>query len=179
MADNPRSQCNSAHVAASNTPQHPIPGNWPPPTVLLAGCRPHGSEANTRDVWLTPAELAARLKLPVKTLAAWRAMGRGPQSARMGKHRRYLTAYVVVWERDLPFNSAVLSAPAPSREWLDSEIWLTPDELAARLKLPKKTLAVWRSTGQGPRYATAGRHCRYLLSDVTAWERSLFAESDR
>ena len=59
------------------------------------------------------------------------------------------------------------------------EIWLTRQEVAARAKLPVATLAQWASQGKGPRYAKFGRHCRYRLSDVIAWENDQFADDPR
>lgn len=53
--------------------------------------------------------------------------------------------------------------------------WLTRPEVGERLKVPDKTLAQWASQGKGPRYARFGRHCRYRLSDVIAWEDAQFA----
>jgi hypothetical protein len=50
-------------------------------------------------------------------------------------------------------------------------VWLSPDEVAARLKIPKKTLAVWASTKRGPRYARIGRYRRYRLDDLALWEQ--------
>lgn len=50
------------------------------------------------------------------------------------------------------------------------ERWLSRQELADRYGLPIRTLAQWASKGTGPRYARLGRHARYRLSDVTAWE---------
>ena len=50
------------------------------------------------------------------------------------------------------------------------ERWLSRGELADRLGLPVKTLARWASKGTGPLYARMGRHVRYRLSDVLAWE---------
>ncbi|MGC4993414.1 helix-turn-helix transcriptional regulator [Nocardia salmonicida] len=43
-------------------------------------------------------------------------------------------------------------------------------ELAARLKIPVKTLAAWASAGTGPRFARMGRYRRYRLGDVRDWE---------
>ncbi|MHA7661858.1 helix-turn-helix transcriptional regulator [Mycolicibacterium sp. HS_4_1] len=54
------------------------------------------------------------------------------------------------------------------------DYWLTRLEVSERLRLPVKTLAVWASQGTGPRYARFGRHCRYRLSDVIAWEEKQF-----
>ena len=49
---------------------------------------------------------------------------------------------------------------------------LTPTDIAERYEIPKQTVAVWRSKGLGPRYFKAGRHVRYRLADVLAWEES-------
>jgi excisionase family DNA binding protein len=48
--------------------------------------------------------------------------------------------------------------------------WLTRQEVAARVKVPTATLAQWASQGRGPKYAKFGRHVRYRLSNVIAWE---------
>jgi excisionase family DNA binding protein len=50
--------------------------------------------------------------------------------------------------------------------------WLTRLEVADRLRLPKTTLDQWAARKIGPRYAVFGRHARYRLSDVVAWEES-------
>ncbi len=52
-----------------------------------------------------------------------------------------------------------------------TETWLSTEEVAARLKIPKKTLAVWASAKRGPRYAKIGRFRRYRLCDLIAWEQ--------
>ncbi|HEX5579593.1 MAG TPA: helix-turn-helix domain-containing protein [Candidatus Limnocylindria bacterium] len=57
--------------------------------------------------------------------------------------------------------------------------WITRRELAQRYGLPVKTPADWASKGTGPRYARFGRHVRYRLSDVVAWEAEQFAEAKR
>lgn len=54
----------------------------------------------------------------------------------------------------------------------DEEVWLSTDEVAERLKIPKKTLASWAATQRGPRFARMGRYRRYRLSDLLAWEQS-------
>jgi hypothetical protein len=50
------------------------------------------------------------------------------------------------------------------------DYWLTRPEVGARIRVPKKTLDQWASKGLGPPYARFGRHVRYRLSDVLAWE---------
>ncbi|MEV0079990.1 helix-turn-helix domain-containing protein [Nocardia neocaledoniensis] len=52
----------------------------------------------------------------------------------------------------------------------DGETWLTSADLAARWHLPRKTIASWASAGIGPRYSRLGRHRRYRLAAVRAWE---------
>jgi hypothetical protein len=56
------------------------------------------------------------------------------------------------------------------------DTWLTRPEVAAREKLPVATLAQWASQGRGPRYARFGRHARYRLSDLIAWENQQFGD---
>lgn len=57
----------------------------------------------------------------------------------------------------------------------DGDRWLTRAEVAERLRLPLPTVTTWGSRGGGPRYARIGRHARYLLSDVVAWEKEQLA----
>jgi excisionase family DNA binding protein len=55
--------------------------------------------------------------------------------------------------------------------------WLTRAEVAERLQVPLGTLADWASGKEkkGPRYARFGKHARYKLADVIAWENDQFA----
>lgn len=48
--------------------------------------------------------------------------------------------------------------------------WLTRVEVAERLRVPVSTLEGWAVKGCGPRYARFGRHARYRLADIEAWE---------
>lgn len=50
---------------------------------------------------------------------------------------------------------------------------LSPQELADREGVPVQTVYVWRVKGTGPRGMTIGRHVRFRLSDVLAWEDSM------
>lgn len=52
--------------------------------------------------------------------------------------------------------------------------WLTRKELGARWSIPPATLAQWGHLGRGPRYATFGKHVRYRLTDVLAYEEQAF-----
>lgn len=55
------------------------------------------------------------------------------------------------------------STPQPERH-------LGPSELAERENVPLATVYKWRTTGTGPKGFTVGRHVRYRLSEVLAWE---------
>lgn len=52
--------------------------------------------------------------------------------------------------------------------------YLTPTELASRWKdlITLKTLANWRSQGDGPAYTKIGGRVMYRLFDVIKWEDS-------
>ncbi|WP_342213184.1 helix-turn-helix domain-containing protein [Nocardia otitidiscaviarum] len=52
----------------------------------------------------------------------------------------------------------------------NDQVWLSTEEVAIRLKVPKMTLAVWAAAQRGPRYAHMGRFRRYRLSDLLEWE---------
>lgn len=52
------------------------------------------------------------------------------------------------------------------------DLWLTRREVADRLRVPLTTVSQWAYLKTGPKYARFGRHCRYRLSDVIAWEQS-------
>lgn len=58
------------------------------------------------------------------------------------------------------------------------EVWITRQELAARWKMPTATLAQWASHSRGVKYARFGRHCRYKLSDVIAYEDAQLGGDD-
>ena len=64
-------------------------------------------------------------------------------------------------------------------EQITHDTWISRRELADRYGLPVKTPAEWASKGTGPPYAKFGRHVRYRLSDVIAWEAKQFAADNR
>lgn len=47
--------------------------------------------------FLTPVEVSNLLKVPVKTLAAWRSQRKGPLFNRFGVHVRYPKAHLDAW----------------------------------------------------------------------------------
>lgn len=46
---------------------------------------------------------------------------------------------------------------------------LSPEDVAAYLAIPLKTLYRWRYHGEGPASYRVGRHVRYKPEDVEAW----------
>lgn len=50
--------------------------------------------------------------------------------------------------------------------------YLTPSELCARYKgaISERTLANWRSRGEGPGFLKIGGRVLYVVDDVLAWE---------
>lgn len=55
---------------------------------------------------------------------------------------------------------------------MDNDRHLSPMQLAEREGVPIQTVYGWNSDGSGPRYLRIGRHVRYRLADVEAWEES-------
>lgn len=60
---------------------------------------------------------------------------------------------------------------------IEADRHLTPEDLAGRMGVPVKTVYDWNSKGTGPRYMKIGRHARYRLADVVAWENAQFADA--
>ena len=59
-----------------------------------------------------------------------------------------------------------------SREKID-ETYMTPKELSERYKgaITERTLANWRSSGDGPKFTKIGGRVLYPLSFIEEWER--------
>jgi predicted DNA-binding transcriptional regulator AlpA len=49
---------------------------------------------------------------------------------------------------------------------------LSPEQLAEREDVSIQTIYHWNKTRTGPRFMKLGRHVRYRLADVIAWEES-------
>lgn len=54
------------------------------------------TNANMEPLWTTE-ELASFLRVPVKTLADWRLLGKGPPFTRVGKYVRYYPDGIREW----------------------------------------------------------------------------------
>ena len=48
--------------------------------------------------------------------------------------------------------------------------WMTPEEVAERLRVPRATLYAWRYKNIGPAAVRLGRHLRYRIEAVEQWE---------
>jgi predicted DNA-binding transcriptional regulator AlpA len=62
------------------------------------------------------------------------------------------------------------------RNALDHGKHLSPEDLAEREGVPIQTVYGWNKTGAGPRYLRIGRHVRYRVADVLAWEKARLVE---
>lgn len=57
--------------------------------------------APAEDPLVTPAELAAELKIPVSTLYVWRSRGQGPKPFKAGRHVRYRRSSITLWYAEI------------------------------------------------------------------------------
>jgi len=55
---------------------------------------------------------------------------------------------------------------------MGTDQYLSPAELAVRYDVPIETVYGWNKTGRGPQFLRIGRHVRYRVTDVLAWEKS-------
>jgi predicted DNA-binding transcriptional regulator AlpA len=62
---------------------------------------------------------------------------------------------------------------------LKVEPHLSPEDLAEREGVPVQTIYSWNKTGDAPPRIRVGRHVRYRLADVIAWENSRTVASGR
>ena len=62
---------------------------------------------------------------------------------------------------------------------MSRKLFLTPKELCERWcgSVSVRTLANWRSMGNGPRYVKVGGRVTYKIAEVEEWERSRGAQS--
>jgi excisionase family DNA binding protein len=61
---------------------------------------------------LSPAELAAYLNVPIKSVYRWRTTGDGPRGIRVGKHVRYRQTDVDAWLTRREDQSVTTQPPA-------------------------------------------------------------------
>ena len=56
---------------------------------------------------------------------------------------------------------------------------LSPTDLADRERVSIETVYTWNRERTGPPYMRIGRHVRYRLSDVKAWEDARYVVASR
>jgi predicted DNA-binding transcriptional regulator AlpA len=61
---------------------------------------------------------------------------------------------------------------------LEREPHLGPEELAEREGVTVQTVYGWNKTGVAPPRMKIGRHVRYRLADVIAWEESRLVDAN-
>jgi len=59
----------------------------------------------------------------------------------------------------------------PDNDLLSPDV-LDEDEVAARYKVTARTVKRWRAQRTGPRHFYAGRHVRYRMAALVAWEKA-------
>lgn len=67
--------------------------------------RPEQSAARERGALASPADVAAYLGVPVKTLYQWKYRGTGPTALKVGRHLRYRWREVDAWlDQQAPYD---------------------------------------------------------------------------
>ncbi|WP_420037928.1 helix-turn-helix transcriptional regulator [Streptomyces sp. cg28] len=56
-----------------------------------------------------------------------------------------------------------------------SHTWVSVEDLAEELQIPKSTIYGWKTRGLGPQWIRVGKHLRARRSDVDTWLDSLNA----
>lgn len=74
--------------------------------------------------------------------------------------------------------NGVMTSPAASANRA-SEKRLEPAEVAKRLNRKIKTIANWRSKGEGPRWIKIRGSVYYLESELEAWEQAQIGNDER
>ncbi|MEU1293023.1 helix-turn-helix domain-containing protein [Streptomyces sp. NPDC005840] len=54
-----------------------------------------------------------------------------------------------------------------------SHAWISVDDLAEELQIPKSTIYGWKTRGLGPTWTRVGKHLRARRTDIDAWLNSL------
>ncbi|WP_284752625.1 helix-turn-helix domain-containing protein [Arthrobacter sp. efr-133-R2A-120] len=54
-------------------------------------------QADRPTEWLSPAQLADELQIPLATIYIWRSRHKGPRGHKIGTHVRYSRADVAAW----------------------------------------------------------------------------------
>lgn len=60
---------------------------------------------------------------------------------------------------------------------MDNHIYMTPQELARRLRISTGTLANWRLRGEGPKFMKIGKKVLYPMDEVAAYEQQALRQN--
>lgn len=140
------------------------------------------TNSDNSDVWLTPVELAALIKVPVATVYAWSSRGSGPPSHKMGRHLRYNSQEVDVWaaEQGVPrldlvadegcdFDMAVYEPLAVAMSHKEGQIPLRPVFVESRrllgMRHSEEMLAIALQLVEEAPFAQC-RHCGKLTMEI-------------
>ena len=55
------------------------------------------AKTTTTTEWLSPADLAAELNVPIQTVYRWRTERKGPRGHTIGRHVRFSRADINAW----------------------------------------------------------------------------------
>lgn len=69
--------------------------------------------------------------------------------------------------------STVTEDTGPTSQRLCSHTWVSVDDLADELQIPKSTIYGWKTRGLGPNWVRVGKHLRARRTDVDSWLNSL------
>ncbi|MFI2431952.1 helix-turn-helix transcriptional regulator [Streptomyces sp. NPDC018693] len=64
-------------------------------------------------------------------------------------------------------------ARAAVRHGACDHTWVSVDDLADELQIPKSTIYGWKTRGLGPTWVRVGKHLRARRTDVDSWLDSL------
>lgn len=65
------------------------------------------------------------------------------------------------------------SVRAAAQQAACDHTWVSVDDLADELQIPKSTIYGWKSRGIGPQWTRVGKHLRARRTNVDAWLNSL------
>lgn len=69
--------------------------------------------------------------------------------------------------------SARMKDEGPASQRACSHTWVSVDNLAEELQIPKSTIYGWKTRGLGPSWTRVGKHLRARRAEVDAWLDSL------
>jgi excisionase family DNA binding protein len=74
----------------------------------------------------------------------------------------------------MPTQNSALTSKARSQ---CAHTWVSVEDLAEELQIPKSTIYGWKTRGLGPAWVRVGKHLRARRSDVDQWLNSLIEAS--